>query len=129
MIRFDAINFTRNLNLKSKKRASGISKTNREESLIISAPKIYNNLLCLQEDDTQYQQDMEFVQTHGEEIIEELEKLRIAILENKVKLENLHRLKTILEIDIDLVASPQLAALLTQIILRADVELAKINNN
>lgn len=72
---------------------------------------------------------MKFVQKNGEEIIKELENLRIAILENKVVPENLHRLQKILEVDIGVVESPQFAALLTQIILRAELELAKIQYN
>ena len=129
MIRFDAIKFTRKLNLKSKKLTGSIAKTNVKQDLLISAPQTYNNLLCLQEDNTQYQQDIEFVQKHGEEIIEELENLRIAILENKVIPETLHRLQQISEVDISAVESLALADLLTHIILRAEVELAKIQSN
>ena len=129
MIRFDAINFTRKLNLKSKGRRAAIVKTNSKHELVISAPQPYNNLICLQEDDTQYQEDIEFVQKHGQEIVEELETLRIEILENKVMSETLYRLQKILEVDIGVVESPQLSALLTQIILRAEVELAKIQSN
>lgn len=126
MIRFNAINFTRNLNLRSLKRSGAISKTNTDRGLIISDPQTYNNLLCLQEDYTQYQHDIAFVQKNGEDIIKELERLRMGVLENTVTSDNVDRLKKILEVDIGLVESTELAVLLTHIMLRAEVELAKI---
>jgi len=61
----------------------------------------------------------------GNDVLEKLEDLKIAVLSGQVTMENLAKLSVLVQRYEELDANPQLADILRQIDLRARVELAK----